>query len=132
MNTAKMLREHGLRVTPQRAAILEFVAVHPVHPTADAVFDAVIGQCPGVSRTTVYNTLHTLQQAGLIIRFDVDGETRFDGNTAPHGHFQCESCGRLFDYPLDAAALRAVSPAVNGAALRSLVFTGKCSQCSES
>lgn len=60
---ARMIQETGIRPSVQRVAILSYVANHGTHPTADEIFSAISEEYPTLSRTTVYNSLHTLHEA---------------------------------------------------------------------
>jgi Fe2+ or Zn2+ uptake regulation protein len=60
------LREHGVRLTAQRALILEDLYHHPGHCTADAIFARVSQNLPGLNRATVYRTLELLHAAGVV------------------------------------------------------------------
>ena len=80
---AETLQAHGVRATQQRVAVYESLLLHPIHPTADMIFTALLPRYPTFSRTTIYNTLHTLTGAGLIREVNIDPqEQRFDGNPA--------------------------------------------------
>jgi len=92
------LREAGLKVTPQRYAVLDYLWRHRTHPTADEIEAAVNCRFPCASRATVYNTLHALREAGLVQEIYVrGGVTRYDIRLEPHHHFICRRCGRLED-----------------------------------
>jgi Fe2+ or Zn2+ uptake regulation protein len=45
---------------------MEFVARHPIHATAEEVFNAVYRSEPRASRATIYNNLNALVEAGLV------------------------------------------------------------------
>ena len=98
----------SLRPTAQRYAVLEFLAEHTVHATADEIFRAVNRNDPRASRATVYNNLRSLAKAGLVREVMSEGKAaRFDANLRPHHHFICERCGTVediswFDLPLSA------------------------------
>ena len=82
------------------------------------------------SKTTVYNTLHILLEAGLIRVLTVeDNETRYDIMTETHGHFKCVSCGAIFDFKIDPDLLTAEE--LNGFNIvdRDVYFKGVCSKC---
>ena len=58
----------------------------------------------------------------------VDGEDRYDGNVAPHGHFICRGCGAVIDLPpipVDAPDLAQVGRQES----YSVTFYGRCNQC---
>jgi len=93
-----LCRQRGVPLTIQRRTILEEVAGRDNHPTADMVFEAVQQRLPNVSRTTVYRTLETFVELGLIRRVHQTGTpARFDGRTCRHHHLLCHQCGRMID-----------------------------------
>ncbi|EPR41223.1 ferric uptake regulator, Fur family [Desulfovibrio sp. X2] len=95
------LRDKGLRITPQREAIVRLLAEDFSHPSADAVFRRAVTLHPWMSRATVYNTLNSLIEAGVIQDIDLDTERRFDGTgECPHGHTVCRGCGKVEDVDL--------------------------------
>ena len=127
---AETLQAHGVRATQQRVAVYEYLLLHPIHPTADMIFTALLPRYPTFSRTTIYNTLHTLTGAGLIREVNIDPqEQRFDGNPADHGHFRCRSCGELFDFELDDEQLRCLCPPGFSPDVRDVFLVGTCSAC---
>ena len=56
----------GLRRTPQRIAIIDALADDRAHPTAETLWETVRARMPGISLSTVYDTLHELESLGLI------------------------------------------------------------------
>jgi len=101
MSTAieDLLIEHGVKPTPQRAVITEFLVGTCTHPTADEVFSAVKNRLPvSLSRATVYNTLNCLVEAGVIKEVVTEaGKSRYDAKTGDHHHFVDVTTGRVFD-----------------------------------
>ena len=91
-------KAHGLKVTPQRAAIYKALAETTSHPTAEALFQQVSQDYPMISPNTVYYTLSTLKGAGLAkeVNYWHDG-ARFDANVTPHHHLICLGCRAIFD-----------------------------------
>jgi len=98
----EMMRRAGLRPSLQRLAVLSYVAGRRTHPTPDEIFTEMAPKFPSLSRTTVYNALHALTDAGLLRELDIEaGCQRYDlAPQTPHGHFVCRMCGRIFDMPL--------------------------------
>lgn len=91
-------RQKGLPVTMQRRVILEAVLQRNDHPTADQIYEAVQGRIPQLSRTTVYRTLDTLLELGVIRRVHLTGATtRFDGKIGRHHHLVCVHCSKIID-----------------------------------
>jgi Fur family peroxide stress response transcriptional regulator len=96
------LKQAGLRVTPQRVAILQHVfSDSHKHQSADEIYRAMRNALPNLSISTVYNTLKTLSDAGLIreLKFG-DGASLFDANMTPHHHMICDRCGTMIDFYL--------------------------------
>jgi len=120
-----------IRPTMQRYAVLEHLARHGVHATAEEIFRALNSQD---SRATVYNSLKSLTRAGLVREVISDGKAaRFDASLYPHHHFVCDRCGEVED--LNWFELPAAGKAVLGARQpRSfeVVFRGICEKCRDS
>lgn len=92
------LRRAGLRLTEQRRAICAWLAETGTHPTPYQVFDEMAVTHPEISRATVYNTLNTLQQLGVIVEVGVGAEhTHYDTNPEPHINLICLRCHRVED-----------------------------------
>jgi Fur family peroxide stress response transcriptional regulator len=91
-----LLREAGLRSTPQRLAIVEEV-FNRNHPTVAEVYDTVRQQFPTIGLATVYNTLRSLTERGFVRELPFGDATRFDVNVEPHANLVCRSCGRIED-----------------------------------
>ncbi len=91
-------RKLGLKMTPQRLAILEYLEGNTSHPSAEDIFRHVEEKFPSMSFATVYNTLEALKEKGLIVELNIEpGKKRFDPNIEPHHHMICERCHRIFD-----------------------------------
>ncbi|MED5371700.1 MAG: transcriptional repressor [Myxococcota bacterium] len=94
------LRDKGLVLTSQRRRILDYLDGNMQHPTAAQIHKAV---SPGVTLSTVYNTLALLKDHGLVRELPQQGgEARFDPNPEPHHHLECVDCGALHDLPATA------------------------------
>lgn len=93
------MRGAGLRVTPQRRAVLEtFAAGATGHLTAEEVYERASSELPELARATVYNALRDFVRAGLLRSVDGLGPVRYDPNLdESHHHFHCLSCGGLHD-----------------------------------
>jgi Fe2+ or Zn2+ uptake regulation protein len=133
------LRAAGLKVTPQRMAIVREVAGDESHPSAQELFERLRRMLPTMSFATVYNTLSALCDAGLGGQLALaPGSTRFDPNTQPHDHVVCDACGAVRDVPppsSEAASSgdggRALASAAPGFSLRAVerIFRGLCVHC---
>jgi len=88
----------GLRMTPQRIAILKYMEGNTSHPTADDIFREVKKRFPTISFATVYNTLQTLRNNGEVLEITIDpARKHYDPNTHPHHHIICIECDEILD-----------------------------------
>lgn len=102
METAReKLKSMGVSVTQPRVEILDFLMTHHIHPTVDTIYNELLKTDPGLSRTTVYNTVQLLTRHGLLTSLNIDDtHVNLDGNTTPHAHLLCRVCGKIVDLPL--------------------------------
>ena len=95
-------KDMGLRLTPQRIAILKYLDGNTSHPTADNIYRDVKQTYPTLSFATVYNTLQTLREHGEVMEVTIDPiRKHYDPNTSPHHHVICISCNDLWDVFVD-------------------------------
>ena len=94
------LKQAGLRITPQRRAVCRALVESHEHPTAQALFDQLLPEFPALSRATVYNTLRTLVDAGLVQELGTagDGAIHYDADASPHVNLICTRCHRVEDF----------------------------------
>jgi Fe2+ or Zn2+ uptake regulation protein len=129
------LRDAGIRLTPQRALVLDVVYHNDGHLTADQVYEQVRAQSPYVDLSTVYRNLVFLRQQGLIGELRLEGQpARFEAvrSGQEHHHAVCTRCGRMVEVdPADLAALDATLLAKHGFRLElvHLTLSGLCQQC---
>ncbi|MBR6607718.1 MAG: transcriptional repressor [Oscillospiraceae bacterium] len=121
------------RQSKMRQVVYDTVVEHPVHPTAEYVYEKLKPQYPSLSLGTVYRNLGVLVEQGLIRKIEsLDAADRFDGNMEPHSHVQCSVCGSLqdiflsYDKGLDAAANRESGYAITE---HNISFVGICPDC---
>ncbi|MDO9528385.1 MAG: Fur family transcriptional regulator [Syntrophales bacterium] len=98
----KILKDHGIKVTPQRLDILKFLDTHHTHPSADEIYLELKKNSPALSKTTVYNTIQSLREHGMLHAINISGnEARFDSVIDPHHHLLCSECGKVMDINID-------------------------------
>lgn len=126
-----LVRTKGLKMTPQRQVIVEFLQSVDHHPTAEEVFRAVNERFPMTSRATVYNTLNWLKEAHLVAELFENGIARFDPNLMPHHHFICRQCGKVedIDWETVAPVVQAVLPGNQKVETFELTLRGLCAHC---
>lgn len=98
----KKYKSKGLKLTPQRLAILRFLEGNTSHPTAEEIYSEIKKDHPTVSFATVYNTIEALKSRGLVSEITIDPQRKhFDPNPAPHHHIICTACNRISDVMAD-------------------------------
>lgn len=95
---AKSISESGLKVTPQRVAVMQaFEKLN--HPRAEEIYKEVYNSIPGLSPTTVYNILDVLVNKGIVKRVKTEsGVMRYDAVSDHHHHMYCLSSDRVEDF----------------------------------
>ena len=70
------LQRAGIRLTPQRRAILDYLASTDLHPSAQLIFQEVQKIHPDISLATIYNTLKKLESLGLVKMLEIEPDNR--------------------------------------------------------
>ena len=101
-NLIDQLKEKGLKITPQRLAIIDaLVENRDTHPGATLIYTEARKKAKRVSLSTVYATLKDFSENGLIKQLEFDRmENRYDGNLSEHINLICKRCGTIIDYNL--------------------------------
>jgi Fur family peroxide stress response transcriptional regulator len=139
------VRAAGLKLTPQRLAIVRELAGDESHPTAQELYERLRPALPTMSFATVYNTLDALTAAGLCATLALaPGSGRFDPNMDPHHHLVCDHCGSVRDLltpdlarptpggsSSDDSVRRAIAKVSPGFEIRSVerIMRGLCAAC---
>jgi Fur family ferric uptake transcriptional regulator len=131
----RYLRDNGLKLTPERAAILqEFYRIHD-HIEADELLFHLRRSQVRVSRATIYRTLDLLVQAGLARRIRLGKDHAYYehilGREA-HEHMICLGCDRIIEWvdpELTALVFRNCEEHGFAPARHSLQVFGYCQDC---
>lgn len=124
-------REIGLKLTPQRLAILECLEGNTGHPSAEDIYRSVKRKFPTMSFSTVYNTLEALRDRGEVLELTVDPERkRYDPDTTAHHHLICVRCRKIVDvradYRIEVPSREREGFEVTG---NHIEFHGICAEC---
>jgi len=94
----KRIADAGLKVTQQRLAILELIRTLE-HPCTENVYESLQKNSLDVSLGTVYNTLESFADRGLISRMVTEtGLVRYEPNCDGHYHLYSREENRIEDY----------------------------------
>ncbi len=96
------LREQGRRVTTVRRMVLEGLSQTDEHVTADILARWIQHIHPEIHLSTVYRTLGSLCDWGLITQIRRPHGAAFFHLAPTHQHVMCEVCGRIEDVPASA------------------------------
>jgi Fur family ferric uptake transcriptional regulator len=129
----EQLRSKGLRMTPQRRAIVTQVMKTKGHISPSAIARTVQSEMPGVNASTVYRTLTLLEQLGVLSHSHLESGAEYHrSEDAEHVHLTCGRCGK--DDPLSLEEARTLQELIRRhhgfeADLTHFAITGRCERC---
>ncbi|HLB62278.1 MAG TPA: Fur family transcriptional regulator [Actinomycetota bacterium] len=129
----ELLRGRGLRMTPQRRAIVAEVMRTSGHISPGAISRRVQADMPGVNTSTVYRTLSLLEEVGVLSHAHLEGGAEYHrAEEAGHVHLICTSCGA--DDDLSIAEAQALEDLIHrhhrfAPDLTHFAISGLCADC---
>jgi Fur family ferric uptake transcriptional regulator len=128
------VRQHGCRMTRQRAIILQALCELDGHASAEKIHEQVTLHRRDVDLSTVYRTLERLRDLRIVSETDLGrGCAEYEIVTEePHHHLVCRDCGWVVD--LNHTYLAPVAKAVRqdfgfDPAIDHFAIFGLCSEC---
>ncbi len=95
------LKGHDIKPSNIRIKILDYLLNNRIHPTVDDIYVNLLDDIPTLSKTSVYNTLDLFLEKGVVNAVALrEKELRYDIGTDYHGHFKCEKCEKVYDFPI--------------------------------
>lgn len=129
----KVLRNHGMKITPQRLMIFKILENNNSHPSAEEVYKRVKKIYPTVSFTTIYKTLETLRDLGEVKELTIDEDRKhYDPNTKTHHHMICSTCKKILDISEDFSSYIKLPDSLKNDYTISgfqISFYGTCKEC---
>jgi Fur family ferric uptake transcriptional regulator len=130
----ELLNLAGLRKTSQRESILEIIRHGQGHLDADEVYQRARKKQPRLSLSTVYRTLQTLKELGLIEEVHLDENHHHYEIKASHEHHHliCLGCGKVveFECPMSVQMMEEVSREKDFEVVNTEVrMKGYCADC---
>ena len=129
----KVCRENGLKITHQRLEIYRTLAQSDAHPSAETLHKLLVKKMPTLSIDTVYRTLATFEELGLVKRVEtIASRARFEAKIDQHHHFFCDQCGQLIDFTwnsFDAMDFPEKMKGLGQIREKNVVLHGICSKC---
>ena len=97
--TPDVLRQQGLRITPQRLLILEILQHSEEHLSAEEIFKEIQPRFPSTDISTVYRTLELLTGLGLVQKVTLgESHDHYEWSEKPHHHILCLGCGAIMHF----------------------------------
>jgi Fur family ferric uptake transcriptional regulator len=128
-----VLRQRGLRMTPQRRAIVAEIMRSQGHISPTALARRVQGDMPGVNASTIYRTLALLEEVGVLAHAHLESGAEYHkAEEAGHVHLTCSNCGAEDDLSMtEAQALVRVIEQHHGFQpdLTHFAISGLCADC---
>ena len=125
-----ILKQNQLKITPQRLAIMKYLDEHRTHPTADRIYIDLKEKNPALSKTTVYNSVETLKEHGIIQSLTISGpESRYDFENKMHHHFLCKKCGIIIDIDIECPNIGKMLESGHNVEEVHGYFKGICKKC---
>ncbi|WP_218082682.1 Fur family transcriptional regulator [Anthocerotibacter panamensis] len=123
----------GMRLSPQRRAILDLLCHTDNHLSAGAIYQQLIQMGQPVGYSSVYQNLEALARREFIEVLKDPQGNRYGWRPDPHHHFHCTQCGMIHDIDLpDPTNLFKIQPSVKGQVQRcSVDLFGTCERCLE-
>jgi len=133
MNYNILLKEHHLKVTPQRLGILSFM--HKAgHINIEDLFTQLKKEFTSISLATLYKNIHAMLGVELLKEVQIPHEKpKYEITKTPHAHLLCQKCGNFEDIFLD------VDTMLNNVAKQSnyelkessIIYSGICPKCQD-
>ncbi len=134
VEVGRQLKEKGFRLTPQRLMILEAVMAGQGHVSVERIHAQVADQYADISPSTIYRTLETFRELGVVTQTDL-GSGRIEYHFAAragHHHLVCRRCGGVAE--LDQQLMEPIATTLLHqygfrAELSHVAFFGVCARC---
>jgi Fur family peroxide stress response transcriptional regulator len=130
----KIFQDAGLKMTNQRIAVYREVMRNQIkhfHAAAEQIYEGVHKQLPAISLNTVYRTLTSLVEKGLVKRLShFAASDLYDGLLSDHWHFVCTRCGSIQDVFVEKKDFPDISEKITGSVEEVVVqIRGVCREC---
>lgn len=98
MSCLEILKEKGLKITPQRRLIADYFHDSDSHLTAEEIIAHVREKMPGVNKSTIYRNLDILEGFGCVLKSESGDHVIYHHTEeGHHHHLVCTKCGKSID-----------------------------------
>lgn len=131
MKYEHLLKQHHLKATPQRIAIMRLMQERG-HISIEDLYAAIRQKFASISLATLYKNIHTMMGVQLVREVKMPGQkAKYEIEKAPHAHILCTECGEFKDIEVDSEQLlkKAVDESGYKANEVAIVISGTCPEC---
>jgi Fur family peroxide stress response transcriptional regulator len=127
----ELLKEHNIKITPQRLAIIQLMDQHG-HISVRDIYEKIKESFPSLSLATVYKNINAMMENRFINELKIVGqENKYELAKERHSHLICRKCGEIEDLHIDTASLTNSVPDEKEFKVEevSIQFFGLCKKC---
>ena len=126
-----LLKEHNIKITPQRLAIVKLMDEQG-HISVRDIFERIKENFPSLSLATVYKNINAMIESDFIKELKIVGlDNKYELIKEKHSHLVCQECGDIEDIFIDTASLTKSVSKESGfkVADTTVQFFGTCKKC---
>ena len=119
------------RTTKQKEAIKSVLATQEGPLLPDEIHNLALKDVPSLGIATVYRSLKTLQEEGLVSWVEIPGQApRYErSDKGHHHHFLCQKCHTVFDLEKCVEGIKKLVPAGFQVTDHEITLHGLCKAC---
>ena len=128
---ARLLRDHNLKATPQRLAIIDVVSRYG-HINIDSLYEEIKKRFNSISLATIYKNINSMTENKLLLEVKLpNAKSVYETAKEQHAHLKCDHCGMVQDIHIDTLREFEKISEENHFMLKStdIVLSGTCSKC---
>ena len=131
LSAADKLKEHALKVTPQRLKILGMLDKYG-HLNIEDLYREMLKEFPSISLATIYKNINQMMESGLIQEVKLPAQKSvYEVVKEPHLHMVCDRCHKVEDIVLGSDKIIEEAEKVSGYKIEESFITlrGVCPEC---
>ena len=100
-----ILRQHNLKATPQRLAIMDIIEYNG-HINIDNLYEEVKKKFSSISLATIYKNINSMVENFLLIEVKLPSRKPvYEIIKKEHSHLLCKDCGEVIDVEVDTSKI---------------------------
>ncbi len=132
-NYAEVLREHNLKATPQRLAMLNIIYLNG-HISIDKLYEEIRKDFASMSLATIYKNINNMIKSTLLYEVKLpSNKSVFEIVKENHSHLLCKDCGDVLDVNIDTQNIEYNISKEYGFNVEQsdVVLSGRCKNCTK-